>query len=124
VPPALHDVEAEVMDQVWRSPGEVTGREVVDALNATSSRQRAYTTVLTIMTRLEGKGFLRRRRDGKTDRYSPAIAQQDYLDTRARAGVSALLAEFGDVALAHFARQVEGLDDERREQLRRLADER
>ena len=119
-PPPLHELEAEVMEDVW-GRGLATVREVLEALNG-GRRQRAYTTVMTIMARLHRKGLLERRREGKTDVYWPALSRPAYLDARARAEVEALVEEFGDVALAHFATQVGHLDPERLEKLRRLAD--
>lgn len=107
------------MEEVWRR-GEATVREVLDALNQ-GAKRRAYTTVMTIMARLTRKGLLTRRRQGKSDIYSPVIDRDAYLDARAQAEVSALVDEFGDVALAHFARQVDRLDAERLRQLRSLA---
>lgn len=108
------------MDEMWRS-GEATVRQVLDALNARSPKERAYTTVMTIMQRLDEKGMLARRREGKTDVYRPTITHEDYLDARAQLQVGELVQEFGDVALVHFAAQMAKLDPKRREQLRRLA---
>lgn len=107
------------MEEAWRR-GEATVREVLDSLNS-GARERAYTTVMTTMSRLHGKGLLARRREGRSDVYAPALSREAYRDARARAEVSGLLEEFGDLALAHFARQVDALDPERRDALRRLA---
>ena len=54
------------MDEVW-ARGEASVRAVMEALNADSNRERAYTTIMTIMARLDAKGVLERRREGKTD---------------------------------------------------------
>ncbi len=118
-PPALHELEALVMEEVWRQ-GETTVREVRNALNC-GEKQRAYTTVMTIMARLDRKGVLTRERVGKADIYRPVLSRQKYLEARAEAEVQALVAEFGDIALAHFAEQVEKLDSKRLEALRKLA---
>jgi predicted transcriptional regulator len=119
-PPPLHELEAEVMEDIWRL-GEVNVRAVMDALNARSGKERKYTTIMTIMSRLDTKGLLNRRREGKTDFYSPSMSREEYLEARAQAEVGALVDEFGDVALVHFAKQMATLDPKRREQLRRLA---
>ena len=76
---------------------------------------------MTIMARLDRKGLLSRERRGKTDHYMATMSRGDYLDARAQAEVDGLVDEFGDVALAHFARQMDKLDPKRREQLRRIA---
>jgi predicted transcriptional regulator len=118
--PSLHELESEVMEELWRSGGS-TVRTVMEALNRKAASPRAYTTYMTIMARLHKKGFLRRRRQGKSDFYSPVMNRDEYRDARAQADVKSLVDDYGDVALAHFARQMEGLDPKRREQLRRLA---
>jgi predicted transcriptional regulator len=119
-PPRLHDLEAEVMQEMWHAE-QAKVRTVMDALNARTDRERKYTTIMTIMARLHRKGLLARRREGKTDIYAPAISRRDYLEARAREEVGALIDEYGEVALVHFARQINELDPKRREQLRRLA---
>jgi predicted transcriptional regulator len=118
-PPPLHELEAEVMEQVWRRE-EATVREVLEALNR-GRKQRAYTTIMTIMGRLHQKGLLIRERAGKTDVYSPAMDRDVYLHVRARAEVKALVDEFGDVALTQFAAQMDKLDPARLKELRKLA---
>jgi predicted transcriptional regulator len=120
-PPALHELETEVMDVVWARGEETTVRQVMDELNARSSTDRAYTTFMTVMARLDCKGLLKRRRAGKTDIYRPVMSREDYLAARAEAEVSALVSEFGDIALTSFARQMASLDPERRRALQRLA---
>jgi predicted transcriptional regulator len=119
-PPRLHDLEAEVMQEMWRVD-EAPVRTVMEALNARSDKERKYTTIMTIMARLHRKGLLERRREGKTDIYAAALTREQYLEARAREEVGARVEQYGDVALVHFARQMAGLDPKRREQLRRMA---
>jgi predicted transcriptional regulator len=119
-PPELHALEAEVMEAAW-DLGEASVREVMEALNGAGSKPRAYTTYMTILSRLHGKGLLERRREGKTDYYRPVHTRAEYADLRAQAEVAALVDAFGDVALGHFARQMAQLDPERRRALERLA---
>ena len=119
-PPELHELERDVMEQVWRL-GEVPVRAVLEALNESADRERAYTTVMTVMLKLEQKGLLTRRREGKTDHYAPVLTEEQYMEARARADLDAMLERYGDVALVAVARQMESLDPSRRAQLRRLA---
>ena len=110
------------MEGVWSAGrDEVTVREIMDALNRRTTSPRAYTTYMTIMRRLDEKGLLTRRREGKTDIYRPVHSRDEYADLRAQAGVSELVEQYGDVALGHFARQMAALDPDRRRQLQRLA---
>ena len=119
-PPQLHELESEVMEEIW-SRGESSVREVMDALNARASKPRAYTTYMTIMARLHHKGVLDRRREGKTDFYAPKLDREQFMASRAAAEVEGLVAQYGEVALSHFARQVAQLDPARRRALQRLA---
>ena len=110
------------MEQVWERD-EATVRDVLETLNS-GRKQRAYTTIMTIMARLEKKGLLRRRKRGKTHIYRPTMSREEYLEARAQRRVDELVADYGDLALAHFARQLGTLDPKRRAQLRKLARER
>ena len=106
------------MEEMWRRP-EATVREVLEALNR-GPKERAYTTVMTIMCRLWDKGLLSRERRGKTDVYRTILCREAYLQARAEVEVEAVVEEFGDLALSHFARQIGGLDAERLRRLREL----
>jgi predicted transcriptional regulator len=110
---ALGPLEADVMAVLWRADVPVSVREVVERLNAGRAAPLAYTTVMTVLSRLAGKGILVREQRGRGFVYSPAVA-----DT-AEIAVRGVLAEFGDAALARFVDRVE-LDPVLRARLRRL----
>jgi predicted transcriptional regulator len=110
---ALGPLEAEVMAVLWQSDGPVFVREVVQRLNAGRTAPLAYTTVMTVLSRLAGRGILVREQQGRGYVYSPAVA-----DT-AEIAVRGVLAEFGDAALARFVERVE-LDPGLRARLRKL----
>ena len=124
VPPSMPKLERVVMERVWEQ-GRASVRSVLEAINDDETRSpRAYTTVLTVMQRLEAKGLLkRRRRKGRFDVYVPAVDRTEYLRARADAEVDELIAEYGELALVQFARRAAALDPARREELRRLAEE-
>jgi predicted transcriptional regulator len=108
------------MEELWRS-GEAPVRSVMEALNERASKPRAYTTYMTIMSRLHKKGLLVRRREGKTDFYAPRQSREEYQAVRARTEVEELVAQYGDAALSNFAQQMASLDPARRRALQRLA---
>jgi predicted transcriptional regulator len=118
--PALHELESRVMDELW-TLGEATVREVMRAVNAGAPRELAYTTIMTTLQRLYRKQVVDRRREGKTDIYSPRWSREEHRSARARAEVAALVDQYGDEALVHFTRQVGQLDAKTRAKLRRLA---
>ena len=68
-PPALSEAQLEIMQVVWGG-GEVTVTDVWNALSP--ARPVARNTVLTLMDRLEKKGWLTRRADGQTHYYRAA----------------------------------------------------
>ncbi len=109
------------MDEVWRQ-GETTVKLVMEALNRHAKQPRAYTTYMTVMRRLDEKGLLSRTRAGRHDSYVPRLTREQYQGRRAEADVRELVDEFGDVALAHFAKSLGTLDPARRRALRRLAE--
>jgi predicted transcriptional regulator len=120
VPPALFELETEVMQEVWRQE-RTNVRAVMEALNKKREKDRAYTTYMTIMARLHRKGLLEREREGRTDVYWPRLSREEYQRARAEEGVSTLVDEFGEVALVHFAKEIGKLDPARLRKLRRLA---
>jgi len=101
------------MGVLWQAGGPVSVREVVDRLNAERAAPLAYTTVMTVLSRLAGKGILIREQQGRGFVYTPVVA-----DT-AEIAVRGVLAEFGDAALARFVERVE-LDPRLRARLRKL----
>jgi len=70
----LGDLERAVMDVLWDADGEVSVRDVHAAL---TDRDLAYTTVMTVLVRLVGKGLAERELDGRAWRYRPARSRQD-----------------------------------------------
>ncbi len=70
----LTRLELEIMQYVW-DLGEAAVREIQEAIPA--AKRPAYTTVQTILTRLEEKGAVRRtRKIGNAHLYEPAITRK------------------------------------------------
>lgn len=98
--PGLGVLEAAIMDVVWRTDDAMLVRDVLDQLEST--RQPAYTTVITAMDNLHRNGWLSRELDGRAYRYR---ATRDRIQAATDA-LRELLADSGDpaAALLHFAR--------------------
>lgn len=111
------------MEAVWKADDEVSVRQVSELVNASSDKERAYTTFMTILSRLHKKGVVERRRESKSDLYQASVTRGAYLETRARTEVEALVGEYGDIALAQFARQVSEAGPEEADRLKRLIPE-
>lgn len=108
------------MELAWEF-SETTVRSALEALNARADKPRAYTTVMTTMARMHSNGLLERRREQRTDVYTPVMSRDEYRRARAAAEIQTLVAQYGDVALVGFARQMNQLDPKQRERMRRLA---
>ncbi|MFF8595540.1 BlaI/MecI/CopY family transcriptional regulator [Streptomyces sp. NPDC015220] len=72
----LGDLEAEIMDRLWRWCRPATVREIVDDINRT--RPVAYTTVMTVADILHRKGLLRREKTGRAWLYEPRRSREEY----------------------------------------------
>lgn len=105
------ELENQVLDVVWGAPGAVTPRQVHEQLSTT--RELAYTTVMTILVRLCKKGLLEREPAGRAFAYRPRISREE----RAAARMSDALTSVGDpsLALTHF---VESLPPDQVDDLR------
>ncbi|MFD5748140.1 BlaI/MecI/CopY family transcriptional regulator [Streptomyces sp. NPDC127033] len=73
---AFGELESEIMRVVWQRAEPVTVHTLTDALNG--PRTLAYTTVMTVTERLREKGWLTRRKEGRSYRYSAARSADEY----------------------------------------------
>ena len=78
----LPDAELEVMQALWQCKPPATRTDVAAALP--QDRPMAATTLLTVLTRLGEKGFLRTDKEGRRSLYTPLISQADYLSAQSR----------------------------------------
>ena len=115
----LGELEAAIMQLIWQR-GEATVREVWQALQP--HRPLKYTTVMTVMGRLVPKGVLAVRKQGKAYYYRPTATPDEFVAQRAQRAVRDVIASFGDVALAQFLRELDGVDPARLAALRRLTE--
>lgn len=97
------ELEVAVLKELWDSKEPVGPREIIDRL---PGRKRAYTTVMTILSRLIDKGLVERTAQGRSYVYQ-AAGNRDELTARA---IGQLLSASNDprVVLAHL---VEDLSD-------------
>lgn len=115
----LGDLEAAIMRLMWATE-TATVREIFDQLRA-NGRVLAYTTVMTVMSRLAVKELLARELSGKTHVYRAALSEEQFLRAVAAKRVQSLINEFGDLAIAQFLTTVNELSPERQRQLERIA---
>jgi predicted transcriptional regulator len=103
----LGELERAVMEVLWDRGTPATVREVAEVLR---DRDLAYTTVMTVLDRLAGKGMVERERAGRAWSYRPAASREAFI---AQLMLDALdLAGSRDAALVRFARSVSGTEAE------------
>lgn len=116
--PHLGPLELTVLEAVW-DLGEAPVREVQQSLRP--RRVLAYTTVMTILSRLHEKGLLERRPYSRGFAYRARYTPEELLDRLAGLAVTRILEDFGEAAVARFLERLSHLSPEQREALRRAA---
>jgi len=106
------------MKVVWRAK-DVSVREVYETLR--KRRPVAYTTVMTMMNTLEGKGYLKKALDGRAYRYQPGLPEQRVVRAMVREFVERVFDGASASLVAHLVTESK-LSDADREELRRLMD--
>lgn len=102
----LGPLEKLVMDILWKER-EATVRMVWQTL--LKDRPIAYTTVMTIMSRLSAKGLLNRQKHGKTYWYTLQASKEETLRSIIQRTMSYLVDRFGDEAVATFIDEADRL---------------
>lgn len=115
----LGELELDVMRVVWERES-MTVRDVLEALAET--RSLAYTTVMTVMSRLAGKGLLVVDKQGKTYHYRPAYSREEFEAQAVGQVVQSLINNFGgEMAISQFVEQLSAADPEHLARLAELA---
>lgn len=98
---SLGDLEQAIMDVLWSADADLglTVREVLDGL---TGRDLAYTTVMTVLSRLEAKGVTTRERDGRAWRYRPAASRESLTAEAMRSPLHDLSGAERQAAILHF----------------------
>ncbi len=92
----LGDLEREVMEVMWTSPVAFTVRDVAEYFP-----NHAYTTIMTVLSRLSTKGFLQESKQGRLNAFTATASREDYITGL----IMDALAHTDDrqAALSHFA---------------------
>jgi predicted transcriptional regulator len=95
----MGELEEEIMECVWEL-GPASVKDVHRCLLA--KRDIAYTTVMTVMSRLSEKGLLARRPEGRAFIYSAAAPRDEYCAGVVRDFMDGMLAGASKPVLSHF----------------------
>lgn len=88
----LGPTEARLMELVWRHR-TLTVKKALYLLK--DSDNRAYTTIMTVFSRLVEKGLLSRTKEGRLFVYTPVVERDMFLATRVKRVTGCLQRNFG-----------------------------
>jgi predicted transcriptional regulator len=113
------ELESEVLSVLWSEGHPLTPGEVQDQLGG----QLAYTTVMTVLTRLWEKGIVTREQNGRSYAYSPVISESDLsserlgaiLDSAAdrRGALAGFVGRLGKRDISELRKILDGLDGDK-----------
>ena len=91
------DREIDVMEVLWER-----GPSLVGEVRAVLKDDLAYTTVLTILRTLEGKGYVGHKQEGRGHRYFAAVKQQAARQSAIRRLTSKLFKGSAELLFTHL----------------------
>ena len=115
----LPDAEQEVMQALWACQFPAARTDIEEVLFKT--HPMAMTTLLTLLTRLQEKGFITIEKKGRRSYYTPCVTREEYLASQSRSFFERLCG--GNVSVFANALCESGLSREEIAQLRRLLEE-
>ena len=74
----LPSAELNIMLILWQTNQPVTSTYVMNQLEASQNKKLAITSVLTLLSRLNEKGFVHIEKNGKSNVYTPLISEETY----------------------------------------------
>jgi len=111
----LGDLQAAVMEIFWRRDS-ATVREVADELN--KKRSLAYTTVLTLVSRLFSRELLSREPEGRGFRYRATKSREEFLAQLSDRLIDRLFADFGAIGVARVGERLDEFNEGERKRLK------
>lgn len=120
----LGTLEYPIMVVLWRQFPMTVG-DVLERLNDARPDEEglAYTTVMTVLSRLYDKGIVDREKQGRSYQYRPRFTEAELVRELSRDDVQRLVEQYGAVALAQFATVLRDADPELLARVVALAEE-
>jgi BlaI family penicillinase repressor len=100
----LSDLQLDVMRALW-ARGEASTADLAAALEA--SRGIAHTTVATVLSRLEKRGIVRSRREGRQLVYTAGVAEDEVRRSMVSSLLGSLFSGDAKALVAHLVREDE-----------------
>ncbi|WP_155592223.1 BlaI/MecI/CopY family transcriptional regulator [Lysinibacillus cavernae] len=112
----LPDSELELMLIVWDATEAVSRIYIQEHLEKT--KELAPTTILSFLSRLEAKGFLKIEKRGKVNFYSPLVTQEEYANNESKT----ILERFFGNSVKNFVVHLNNAKSVNEEQIQELKD--
>ncbi len=78
----LPDSELEIMMIIWDLGQPVSRTDIEGKLD--KEKEWSPTTILSLLSRLEKKGFVKTEKDGKANVYTPIISEDEYMNAESK----------------------------------------
>ena len=96
----LPESELEIMMIIWNAKKEVSRVEIQAELN--KSKKLATTTILSFLSRLVNRGFLKMEKRNRKNYYLPLVSHKDYVENESKN----ILERFFDNSVKNFVVQL------------------
>lgn len=116
----LGDLETDIMEIIW-AKGDLTVRQVYEIFK--KERHSAYTTVMTVMSRLADKGLLKKLKQGNAFIYRATTTRDEFTESTLKKLINELMEDFAAPAISQFLDSMENVDPEKMEELSRIIEE-
>ncbi|WMW81415.1 BlaI/MecI/CopY family transcriptional regulator [Undibacterium cyanobacteriorum] len=113
---SLSDLQLAIMRALWQKPNSTT-TEVVEAVR--ESRPLAHTTIATLLTRLEKRGLVEVKRDGRQLCYRALLSESQVKRSMVSDLVSSLFMGNPSALLSHLVKEQE-IDETELEAIRTM----
>ena len=114
----LGNLERQIMEIVWGSDNSMSVAEVMNSI--VQKRSIAYTTVMTIMTRLVQKRVLTRSLNGSKYLYKARISKNQFAANAIHNIFTNTISALGDEVVVHFMKEIQKLNPKKRQELAKL----
>lgn len=111
----LSEMELEIMKVVWAAPEPVTLFSALMEQLAARGRPCQKNALIVLLSRLCAKGFLRARKVGRRNEYTPLISQEEYQAAQTRSFVGRIYEGNVKGLISHLIEAEPLTDEEYRE---------
>lgn len=112
----LPESELEIMMIIWNGDGEISRSEIQDEIN--KDKNLATTTILSFLSRLVNKGYLKVEKRKRINYYQPLISHEEYVKNESKN----MLERFFDNSVMNFVAQLNDSKSINKEEFKELKD--